>query len=123
MRESTYKGDTVYADGDYDSKDNFDYLEKNGILPGIKIRKNFSIRQGGSSSRWKAVIGQFGIKTIRLKGRMYFLPADEFVLDENKIRYHQDKWKIKSGYGKRPSVEKFYSTFKALFGGHASSRK
>lgn len=64
-----------------------------------------------------------GIKTIRLKGRMHFLPADEFVLDENKIRYHQDKWKIKSGYGKRPSVEKFYSTFKALFGGHASSRK
>jgi hypothetical protein len=44
-------------------------------------------------------------------------------LDEDKIRYHQDKWKIKSGYGKGTSVERFYSTFKALFGGHASSRK
>ena len=54
---------------------------------------------------------------------MHFLPADEFVIEESKIRYYQDKWKEKSKYGRRTSVEMFYSTFKALFGGRASSRK
>ncbi len=123
VRESASRGDTVYADGAYDSKDNFDYLDKNGILPGIRIRKNFSTKQKGSSARWKAVIEQFGINSRRLKGRMHFLAADEIVLDEDRIRYYQDKWKEKSGYGRRTAVERFYSTFKALFGGHASSRK
>jgi hypothetical protein len=69
------------------------------------------------------VIEQFGIKSKRLKGRVYFLPTDEIVLNENKISCYQNKWKIKSGYGKRTAVERFYSTFKALFGGYASSRK
>jgi hypothetical protein len=53
---------------------------------------------------------------------MHFLPADELVL-EDKISYYQAQWKKKSGYGKRTSVERFYSTFKAVFGGYASSRK
>ena len=123
VRESASKGDTVYADGAYDSRDNFDYLDKHGIKEGIRIRKNFSIKQKGSPARWKAVIEQFGIKSKRLKGRMHFLFTDGFVLDENKIGYHQAQWKKKSGYGKRTSVERFYSAFKAVFGGHASSRK
>jgi IS5 family transposase len=43
IKESTRRGDTVYADGAYDSKKNFDYLDKHGIRTGIRIRKNFSI--------------------------------------------------------------------------------
>ena len=54
---------------------------------------------------------------------MHFLLSDETVLDEDKISYNQKKWKKKSGYGNRTFVERFHSTFKALFGGHASSRK
>jgi hypothetical protein len=30
----------VYADGSYDSKENFDYLKSNGIEPIIKVRKD-----------------------------------------------------------------------------------
>ena len=121
-RESLARGDTLYADGAYDAKDNFDYLGKNGIKAGIKIRKNFSINYRGSSARWKAVIEQFGIKTRRLKGRMHFLPADGIVLDEDRIRYHQDKWKKKVGYGRRWLVEAFFSVFKRVYGNYASSR-
>ncbi len=39
------------------------------------------------------------------------------------MRYYQQRWKDKVGYGRRTSVERSYSTFKALFGGYASSRK
>ena len=114
VRESAYKGDTVYADGAYDSKDNFDHLEKNGIKPGIKIRKNFSTDCRGSSARWKAVIDQFGIRTRRLKGR-------GIVLDEDRISYNQKKWKEKVGYGRRWLVEAFFSVFKRVYGNYASS--
>ena len=42
-----------------------------------KTRKNFSISYWGSSTRQKAVIEQFSIKTKRLKGEMHFLSTDE----------------------------------------------
>ena len=34
----------ILADGAYDSKDNFKYLDKLNITPGIKVRKNSSIK-------------------------------------------------------------------------------
>ena len=34
----------ILADGAYDSKDNFKYLDELNITPGIKVRKNSSIK-------------------------------------------------------------------------------
>ncbi len=121
IREAASRGDTIYADGAYDAKENFDYLSRNGIRSGIKIRRNFSTKAGGSYARQKAVMEQFGISTVRLKGRLHFLPTEGVVFD--KIGYYQQKWKEKVGYGKRWLVESFFSAFKRRFGEHVCSRR
>jgi hypothetical protein len=121
MKETASKGDTVCADGAYDAKENFNYLDKKGIKALIRIRRNFSLNSKGSYARRKAIAEQFGINTHRLKGRIRFLPTNDITFD--KRMYYQDKWRRNSGYDVRTSVERFFSAFKALFGGYASSRK
>ncbi len=123
IRESASRGDVVYADGAYDSKENFDYLEKEGILPGIKIRKNFSTNCRGSEAGWKAAMEQFGVKTKRLGGEMHFLPVDETVLHKDKRDYFQKRWKERVGYGRGWLVEAFFYAFKRRFGEHVCSRR
>ena len=39
-----YRIKKVMADGGYDSKDNFHYLDEINVIPAIKVRKNSSIQ-------------------------------------------------------------------------------
>ena len=53
----------VLADGDYDSKDNFGYLDKQNILPVIKVRKNSSVKNNTRCiPRKLSVIRQLDLK-------------------------------------------------------------
>ena len=80
----------VLADGAYNLKEIFDYLEEKRIETGIKVRKNSSTRSIVSSARKKA------------------------VLEFKKLGY--DKWKEKKGYGHRWMSETVFSCFKNMFG-------
>lgn len=77
------------ADGAYDAEEIFKILEKKGVdpPPGVKLRKNANI---GLSPRGKA--------------------AKEF----HELGY--EKWKEEHDYGKRWSVEGFFSAVKRCFG-------
>lgn len=86
----------VLGDSAYDSKENFDFLEANGIEPGIKPRSSSSGKARGS---WP---------------RMYV--TREFLEDE-------DAWKRKVGYGKRWMVESVFSSLKGMFGEFVSAKK
>jgi len=55
VKERGGRVDRVYADGGYDSKENFNYLAENGIESVIKIRNNSSTKSRGSPSRAKRV--------------------------------------------------------------------
>ncbi len=123
--ESASSGDTVFADGAYDSRKNFFFLEKNGIKSGIKIRTTASITSNGCLPRKKAVMEQFSllphshlekIHPLAGKGQMFFSELE-------RMKYWQQKWKDKMGYGRRWLVESFFSAFKRRFGEHACSRR
>ena len=86
----------VLGDGAYDSKENFDFLEANGIQAGIRPR-------GGSSGKAR---GSWP--------RMY--TVREFLEDEG-------EWKRKVGYGKRWAVESVFSSLKGIFGEFVSAKR
>ena len=80
----------VTADGAYDSKENFEYLNSKGIEPAIKVRKNSSTKARGSPSRAKHVRE---VKEIGYEG-----------------------WRDKYRYGERWMTEAFFSGVKRTFG-------
>ena len=85
----------VLADGAYDSKDNFKYLDELKITPVIKVRKNSSIKNNTiCTPRKLSVIQQ---------------------LDDLK------RWKKRHGYGMRWMAESAFSSIKRTFGEHVSS--
>ena len=87
----------VLADGAYDSKDNFKYLDELKIIPVIKVRKNSSIKNNAKCTPRKlAVLEQF--KDIK-------------------------RWKKKHGYGMRWIDESVFSSIKRMFGEYVSSLK
>ena len=51
-------GGSIYGDGAYDSRANFNLLASNGIDPAIKVRKNASRKAKGCYARKQAVIAQ-----------------------------------------------------------------
>ena len=55
---TTIKIKSALADGAYDSNSNFGYLEGNGIMPGIKIRRNSIISIRNNRLRNKEVMQQ-----------------------------------------------------------------
>src|SRR6478609_1439970 len=87
----------ILADGAYDSKDNFKYLDELNITPGIKVRKNSSI-----------------------KNNINCLPRKLSVLEQFK---DMKRWKKKHRYGMRWIVESVFSSIKRTFGEHVSSVK
>jgi len=87
----------VLADGAYDSKDNFRYLDGLKITPVIKVRKNSSIKNN--------------INCIPRK-----LSVSEQLKDIK-------RWKKKHGYGYRWMAESAFSSIKRMFGEHVSSVK
>ena len=124
IREAARRGDTVYADGAYDAKDNFSFLDKHGIRSGIKIRQTASPTAPGCLPRKKAVMEQFSLLPHGHLERKHPPVTDGTVLfnEREVMRYYQKKWKEKVGYGRRWLIESFFSAFKRVYGSHASSR-
>ena len=87
----------ILADGAYDSKDNFRYLDEMNITPVIKVRKNSSIKNN--------------VRCIPRK-----LSVVQQLEDIN-------RWKKRHGYGMRWMAESAFSSIKRLFGEHVSSVK
>ena len=79
----------VIADGAYDSRDNFRYLDQMGIEPVIKVKKNSSTNANGYTPRKLVVIEQ--LRDIK-------------------------RWKKKHGYGMRWIAESAFSSIKRTFG-------
>ena len=87
----------LIADGAYDDNEIFRYLEDNGILPCIKVRKNARIR-------WK-------------KGNI--LRNLSVLVQRNDLQ----KWKDSESYGQRWIVETVFSCLKRMFGEYVYSVK
>lgn len=80
----------VLGDRGYDSKPNFNYAEKRGIIPTIRPRMNANPMTEQPLTRKRLV------KTIK--------------------RHGYKKWARKAEYGLRWAIEGFFSTFKRLYG-------
>ena len=85
----------VYGDGAYDSRDNFNFLDKEEIEPVIKTRKDASTRARGSPSRAK------------------------MVRERKEIGY--EGWRDKYKYGKRWINETTFSRAKREYGEYVSA--
>lgn len=85
----------VIADGAHDTKDNFRYLDNQGIEAAIKIRKNSSGKAVGCYPRKLTVLQQLS----------------DF-----------DRWKASVSYGKRWIAESIFSAIKRMFGEYVSAR-
>ncbi len=85
----------LFGDGAYEGNDIFRYLEDNGILPCIKVRKNAKVR-------WK-------------KGN--FLRNMSVLAQRNDLQ----KWKNSVSYGQRWIVETVFSSIKRMFGEYVYS--
>jgi len=86
----------VTADGAYDSKENFEYLNNKGIESAIKVRKNASTRARGSPLRAK------------------------HVREMKELGY--EGWRDKYRYGQRWMAETTFSGGKREYGEYVSSR-
>jgi Transposase DDE domain len=86
----------VLADGMYDSNNNFRYLSKNHIKPGIKTRSNSKVKSTNCYARNMSVIRQ---------------------------QTNLKRWKRSMGYGYRWIVETVFSSIKRTFGEHVTARK
>ena len=86
----------VLADGMYDSNNNFRYLSKNHIKPGIKTRRNSKVKSTNCSARNMSVLRQ---------------------------RTKLKRWKRSVSYGKRWMVETVFSCIKRMFGEYVNARK
>ena len=86
----------VLADGAHDTNTNFGYLEKNGITPGIKVRKNSIISP----------------KNNKLRNREVRSQTKDLL-----------KWKTKRKDGQRWMTETAFSTIKRMFGEYISATR
>jgi hypothetical protein len=86
----------ILADGMYDSNNNFRYLSKNHIKPGIKTRSNSKVKSTNCHARNMSVIRQ---------------------------QTNLKRWKRSMGYGYRWIVETVFSSIKRTFGEHVTARK
>ncbi len=87
----------ILADGMYDSNNNFRYLSKNHIKPGIKTRSNSKVKSTNCHARNMSVVRQ---QQTNLK-----------------------KWKRSVSYGYRWIAETAFSSIKRTFGEHVTARK
>jgi len=91
---NTIKIKSALADGAYDSNSSFRYLEENGIVPGIKTRKNSII----------------SIRNNRLRNMEVMQQTKDLL-----------KWKRKRKYGRRWIAETAFSTMKKRMFGECAS--
>jgi hypothetical protein len=86
----------IAADGMYDSNNNFRYLSKKHIKPGIKTRSNSKVRSTNCHARNMSVITQ---------------------------QTNLKRWKRSVSYGHRWIAETVFSSIKRTFGEHVTARK
>lgn len=86
----------LLADGAYDTNTNFEYLDKNGIKPRIKVRKNSIVLP----------------KNNRLRNMEALLQTKDLL-----------KWKKKRKYGQRWMAETTFSSIKRMFGEYVSATR
>ena len=87
----------VLADGMYDSNNNFRYLSKNHIKPGIKTRSNSKVKSTNCHARNMSVVRQ--------------------------QQANFKRWKRSVSYGYRWLAETAFSSIKRMFGEHVTARK
>ena len=87
----------VLADGMYDSNNNFRYLSKNHIKPGIKTRSNSKVKSTNCHAR------------------------NMFVVRQQQANFK--RWKRSVSYGYRWLAETAFSSIKRMFGEHVTARK
>ena len=83
----------MLADGMYDSNNNFRYLSKNHIKPGIKTRSNSKVRSTNCHARNMSVVKQ---------------------------QANLKRWKRSVSYGHRWMAETAFSSIKRMFGEHVT---
>ena len=86
----------ILADGMYDSNNNFRYLSKNHIKPGIKTRSNSKVKSTNCHARNMSVVKQ---------------------------QANFKRWKRSVSYGYRWIAETAFSSIKRMFGEHVTARK
>ena len=86
----------VLADGMYDSNNNFRYLSKNHIIPGIKTRSNSKVKSTNCHARNMSVIRQ---------------------------QTNLKRWKRSVSYGYRWMAETVFSCIKRMFGEYVNARR
>jgi IS5 family transposase len=86
----------ILADGMYDSNNNFRYLSKNHIKPGIKTRSNSKVKSTNCHARNMSVVKQ---------------------------QANFKRWKRSVSYGHRWMTETVFSSIKRMFGEHVTARK
>ena len=86
----------ILADGMYDSNNNFRYLSKNHIKPGIKTRSNSKVKSTNCHARNMSVVRQ---------------------------QTNLKRWKRSVSYGYRWIAETAFSSIKRTFGEHVTARK
>ena len=87
---------SALGDGSYDSNENFKYLQKKMIQPGIKVRKNSII----------------SFKNNSLRNRDSYSQSKDLL-----------KWKKSTKYGRRWIAETVFSSMKRTYGEHVSAIK
>jgi len=97
VEEASRKGKIVktIGDGAYDTKNNFRYLDANGIEPIIKVRRDASSKAGGCVPRR--------------------LVAQEYLRNP-------EAWKRRHGYRQRWMVETVFSSLKRTFGEYVTAK-
>lgn len=85
----------VLANGMYDSNNNFRYLSKKRIRPGIKIRSNPKVRSTNCQVRNMSVLRQ---------------------------QTNLKRWKLSVSYGHRWIAETVFSSIKRIFGEYVAAR-
>ena len=88
--------DGIVANGMYDSNNNFRYLSKNHIKPGIKTRSNSKVKSTNCHARNMSVVRQ---------------------------QTNLKRWKRSVSYGYRWIAETVFSSIKRTFGEYVTARK
>ncbi len=136
----------VGADGAYDSNEHFKHCKENDLIPVIPIRKNFSYKKDGDTTRNEQELIQLGNCKINRKNKQVFdklteeqklekqkqweknykneMALNKQVFDklteEQKLE-NQKEWKENVKYQRRWAVEIAFSTYKRIFGENISS--
>ncbi len=106
----------VFADGAYDSEDNFRYCDDNNIDPVIPVRRTSTAEK--ETHRRKRVVEQ--LRIWKLKGGTFW---HSLYLTRKERDRNQKEWKENSGYYKRESVEQNFGALKGTFGEYVFSRR